>query len=149
GRVGDESAGRSGQTRDEVEQQKTPATKSELDRRAEPPKSQHVERDMEDARMEEGGGDEAPPVAVCNVWPVEKELVVQRSARVVDTRALSHADQVDRDVDRHEHLRDDRTPVLEANRLSGPAVGEPHWPCGAAPRLHRRPSVIGAANADR
>ena len=49
--------------------------------------------------MEECGGDEAPPVAVGDERPVERELAEQPSTGLIHPEPLRDGDEVDDDVE--------------------------------------------------
>ena len=63
-RVEQERAGGAGETRDQVERQEATAAESFLDGGADDPEHDHVQGDVEEAAVQEGGGDEPPPLAV-------------------------------------------------------------------------------------
>src|SRR5439155_22645573 len=60
----DERTRRAGETGDEVEAEVARTAEVLLDGPADHPEREHVERDVDDARVQECRGDEAPPVAL-------------------------------------------------------------------------------------
>src|SRR5579884_4282439 len=93
---------------DEIEREVARTAEVVLDRPADHPERPHVETDVNDVRVQEGGRDQPPPPAVRHVRRVEPKLLVERAARAVDAVSLRGADQVDRDVDRDQHPRCER-----------------------------------------
>ena len=59
-----ERSGRAGESRDEVDEQEARRAERLLDDRAQPVEREHVEREVEDAPVEEHRRDEPVPVAV-------------------------------------------------------------------------------------
>jgi len=87
--------------RDEVHEEEPPRAERLLDDRPEPVEREHVERDVQHARVEEHRGDEAVPLAVhvdrrADQRPVLEDLAAGR----VETCALGDRDEVDEDVHR-------------------------------------------------
>src|SRR5437764_493019 len=109
----DERAGRARESRDQVNEQEAAAADRVLDRRADEPEEVHVERDVEDVRVQEGARDQPPPVAVRDRRPVENPLGEELAAGRVDAGALRRRDHVDHDVDRDQALGDQRPGALE------------------------------------
>ena len=141
-------AGGSGEAGDEVEPDVARASEVLLDRRADPPERVHVEADVEQGAVQEHRGDEPLPVSVRDRRPVEQRADVEsldctRPARVVEPAALHGGDEVDRDVDPDQRLRDGRCVVAErdARRAAHRARLDARAGLPGAAR------VIGAADA--
>src|SRR5215210_2563998 len=82
---------------------------------------------MDRAVVEEGGGEEAPPVTGGDCRPDEEAVVVDLVAGAVHLTAGGELEQVDRDVEPDEDLRDQRAaageaPAAEALRDAGRAL---------------------------
>jgi hypothetical protein len=108
-----ERACRSGQPGDDVDEQEAAPPERLLDGRADEPEEVHVERDVQDACVQEGAGDQAPPVAVRDRRAEEYPLREQRPAGRVEPLPCAAGDDVDGDVESDERLRDQRTGPLE------------------------------------
>jgi len=133
---------------DEVHEQEAPGAEGLLHDRAEPVEGQHVERDVQDPRVEEHRGDEAVPVAVqVDRRPDQGTVLEDLPARGVEARALVDGDEVDEHVDRHE--RDGRGRVETGDRAlrlsNGARLGGGH--AGSVARLHG--GVLRALDPDR
>jgi hypothetical protein len=139
GGVRDERARGAGETRHEVETDEAQPAEVVLDGRAEPPQREHVERDVDDVRVQERGRDQPPPVSRGDQRPEERPLVEERAARIVQAVALDRRDEVDGDVERDQHPRDER--VRCAARRARDDLRRPDAPRGSG--------VFGAAQADR
>ena len=83
-----ERARRARETGDEVEADEARPAEVLLDRCAEPPEREHVEPDVEEVRVEERRGDEAPPAAVGDLRTVEPEFCVETAAGTVEAAVL-------------------------------------------------------------
>jgi hypothetical protein len=110
-----------------------------LDGGTDPPEADHVHHQVERPVVEEGGGDEAPPVARGNEWAVERALGVDPVPGPVDVAAEGELQEVDADVDPDERLRDDGAGALEAR--SAHPLRDPR---GAL----RLAGMVGAADPD-
>ena len=137
GLLSEQRAGRAGEARDEVDEQEPRRAERLLDDGAEPVERQHVEREVEEARVEEHRRHEPVPVArPRRPRRRARQLVEQLAARRADAGALVDRDEVDEDVERDEadrrrHLepRDGSARVLRGALRRGcrPSLGGP-WP---------------------
>ena len=87
----EERAGRSGQARDDVEQQIAAAAEHLLDGGAEPPEREHVQPEVDRPVVEEHRGEEPPVVPVRDERAVEDALPVDLVAGAVDLRRRRRA----------------------------------------------------------
>jgi hypothetical protein len=104
---GEQGPGRPAEDRHEVEAEVTRAPEKRLERRAEPPEHEHVEDEVDDARVDEGGGDEAPPVTLGDPEAHERAPFPDLARAPVAVAALEKLKHVDEDVEPDEALRDE------------------------------------------
>ena len=84
-----------------------------LDRRADEPEDEHVEQEVDQARVQERCRDQAIPLALVQAARhVEGAFHEQTSGDLGEARALSEVDQEDEDVDPDQDLRDERALAL-------------------------------------
>ena len=131
---------RAGERGHEVEPEEPPVTEVALEYAAEPPERQHVEREMEEARVEKGARDEPVPFALRDERAEQGSALEDLTADVLDAAPGGDLGQVDDDVDRDQ--RDgDRAGRQPCFRGFGPGSRR------ASARCHAR--ALGAADADR
>ena len=141
-RVGrkNECTRRTGEARDEIDEQEPRAAEVLLDRRADPVEEEHVEAEVDGTVVQERGRDQPPPVAVCNQRAEQRSLLEDLAADPVDVSSRCELEQEDPDVDPNQR------PCHEPNAAGArePANSARH------PRdTLRLPRVLGAALADR
>ena len=141
-----ERAGRAGEPRDEVHEEEAPGAERLLDDRPEPVEREHVERDVQHARVEEHRGDEPVPLAVqVDRRPDQRTVLEDLPARRVQAGALVDRDEVDEDVHRDE--RDRRRRLEAGHRPTRLAHGARLLRRAHARLLDR--GVVGALDPDR
>ena len=84
----EERARRSREERDDVDADEAPAPEQLLEGPAEPPEHEHVEEEVDRARVEEAGGDEPPPFAVGDERPEEGAALEDLARRPPDVARL-------------------------------------------------------------
>ena len=146
-----EHCGGGAQAGDEVDEQEPQVADRALHRRPDPVEHQHVEADVDQARVQKGRRDHAVPLALRDAdrlavdqMGVSDQGVVDEQAplrRVVERPALEEAEEEHADVEDHERARDD-------------GVAAPEELSAGLPWAHRRAldaarRVIRAADADR
>jgi hypothetical protein len=139
-RCEEQGSGRAGEARDEVEQEVAAASDCQLNGRAEPPESEHVEGKVNRPVVEKRRGEEPPPVPRGDRRAVESAFGEDPIAGPVDVSPRRQLEQVDTDVHGDEDLGDDRA----ASLVAGAADTLFH-----ACRPLRLSGVVGAADADR
>ena len=142
-----ERTGRAGDAGDEVDQQEAPGAERALDDRAAPVEDDHVQRDVEQARVQEHRGDESIPLVLrVDLRPDERAFREQLAAGLADAAAaLVDGDQV------HEHVERDQS---HGRRSLEPRDRRPRM-AGRLHRALRRPArgadarMVGALDPDR
>ena len=147
----EERAGGACEPRDEVEERVPAVAQVLLERRADEPEHEHVHSEVEEAVVEERGGDQPPPLALADADQLtgrveragdEDAVLVDPAGVRVQAGTHGELEDVDTDVDRDQGLGDVRAAQLE----------RPARAPRRALRRHRAPArarVVGAANADR
>ena len=140
-----ECTGRAREARDEVDQEEPPGPERLLDDGSEPVEGEHVEREVEQARVQEHGRDHPVPLTVgVDECTDQSAVVEERSPGGRDARPLVDRHHVDEDVDGDER---DRRRGVESRHLPARLSDRSLRARPAARRADT--SVVGALDPDR